>query len=125
MKNTAFLDHDGVINSKAPEGQYVTRWADMGFLPGLREAIRLLNDAGFLVIVVSNQRCVAKGLITTEDLESMHVRMCREFHAAGATLTRFTTVHMTTSRHATAASLSRGCCWMPRARTMFSWPRRG
>jgi len=86
MKKAAFLDRDGVINRKAPEGQYVTRWADMEFLPGTCEAIRLLNDAGFLVVVVSNQRCVAKGLITTEELEAMHVRMCREFHAAGATI---------------------------------------
>jgi D-glycero-D-manno-heptose 1,7-bisphosphate phosphatase len=86
MKKAAFLDRDGVINRKAPEGQYVTRWADMEFLPGSREAIRLLNDAGFLVVVVSNQRCVAKGLITTEDLESMHARMCREFHTAGANI---------------------------------------
>jgi len=86
MKKAAFLDRDGVINRKAPEGQYVTRWADMEFLPGTRDAIRLLNDAGFLVVVVSNQRCVAKGLITREELESMHARMCREFHAAGATI---------------------------------------
>ena len=84
MKKAAFLDRDGVINRKASEGQYVTRWADMEFLPGSCEAIRLLNDAEFLVVVVSNQRCVAKGLMTTEELESMHARMCREFHAAGA-----------------------------------------
>lgn len=86
MKKAAFLDRDGVINRKAPEGEYVTRWEDMEFLPGTREAIRLLNDAGFLVVVVSNQRCVAKGLITTEQLDSMHARMCREFQAAGATI---------------------------------------
>jgi D-glycero-D-manno-heptose 1,7-bisphosphate phosphatase len=86
MKKAAFLDRDGVINRKAPEGQYVTRWEDMEFLPGTREAIRLLNDAGFMVVVVSNQRCVAKGLITPEELDSMHARMCHEFHAAGATI---------------------------------------
>ncbi|MGC2152237.1 MAG: HAD family hydrolase [Terriglobales bacterium] len=86
MKKAAFLDRDGVINRKASEGQYVTRWADMEFLPGSCEAIRLLNDAEFLVVVVSNQRCVAKGLMTTEELESMHARMCREFHAAGANI---------------------------------------
>src|SRR5208282_2376662 len=86
MKKAAFLDRDGVINRKAPEGQYVTRWVDMELLPGAREAIRLLNDAGFIVVVVSNQRCVAKGLITAEELESMHARMCREFHDAGATI---------------------------------------
>ena len=84
MKKAAFLDRDGVINRKAPEGQYVTRWADMEFLPGSREAVRLLNDAGYVVIVVSNQRCVAKGLITNDELRAMHARMCQEFHAAGA-----------------------------------------
>jgi D-glycero-D-manno-heptose 1,7-bisphosphate phosphatase len=86
MKKAAFLDRDGVINRKAPEAEYVICWEDMEFLPGSREAIRLLNDAGFFVVVVSNQRCVAKGLITTEDLESLHARMCREFHAAGANI---------------------------------------
>jgi len=84
MKRAAFLDRDGVINRKASEGQYVTRWEDMEFLPGAREAIRLLNDAGFLVVVVSNQRCVAKGLITAAELESLHARMLQEFSAAGA-----------------------------------------
>jgi len=84
MKKAVFLDRDGVINRKAPEGQYVTRWEDMEFLAGSHDAVRLFNDAGFLVIVVSNQRCVAKGLITTTDLESLHERMRREFQAADA-----------------------------------------
>jgi D-glycero-D-manno-heptose 1,7-bisphosphate phosphatase len=84
MKKGAFLDRDGVINRKAPEGQYVTRWEDMEFLPGACDAIRLLNHSGFLVVVVSNQRCIAKGLLTTDELESMHARMRREFEAAGA-----------------------------------------
>ena len=86
MKKAAFLDRDGVINRKAPEGQYVTRWEEMKFLPGACEAIRLLNNAGFLVVVVSNQRCVAKGLITTEELDSLHAQMRHEFAAAGATI---------------------------------------
>jgi D-glycero-D-manno-heptose 1,7-bisphosphate phosphatase len=86
MKKAAFLDRDGVINRKAPEGQYVTRWEDMEFLRGSFEAIRLLNAAGFLVVVITNQRCVAKGLITPQELESLHARMLREFQAAGATI---------------------------------------
>jgi D-glycero-D-manno-heptose 1,7-bisphosphate phosphatase len=86
MSKAIFLDRDGVINRKAPEGQYVTRWEDMQFLPGACEAIRLLNQAGFFVVVVSNQRCVAKGLITTDELDSMHARIRREFAAAGATI---------------------------------------
>jgi D-glycero-D-manno-heptose 1,7-bisphosphate phosphatase len=84
MKKAAFLDRDGVLNRKAPEGQYVTRWEEMEFLPGAREAIRSLNQAGYFVVVVSNQRCVAKGLITASELEAMHARMGDEFAAAGA-----------------------------------------
>src|SRR5215469_2158981 len=84
MKKAAFLDRDGVINRKAPEGQYVMRWEDMEFLSGAREAIHSLNEAGYFVVVVSNQRCVARGLITTSELDSMHARLRREFEAAGA-----------------------------------------
>jgi D-glycero-D-manno-heptose 1,7-bisphosphate phosphatase len=84
MKKAVFLDRDGVLNRKAPEGQYVTRWEEMEFLPGAPEAVRLLNQAGYFVAVVSNQRCVAKRLITASELESMHVRMQRKYAAAGA-----------------------------------------
>ena len=84
MKKAAFLDRDGVLNRKAPEGKYVTRWEEMEFLPGAADAIRLLNQAGFFVVVVSNQRCVAKGLITTAELEALHARMQREYAASGA-----------------------------------------
>src|SRR5208282_6021423 len=86
MKKAAFLDRDGVINRKAPEGQYVTRWEEMEFLPGTSEAIRLLNQSGFFVVVVSNQRCVAKGLITPDELDSIHTRMSHKFAEAGATI---------------------------------------
>jgi D-glycero-D-manno-heptose 1,7-bisphosphate phosphatase len=75
MRNAVFLDRDGVINQKAPEGQYVTCWEDMQFLHGVAEAIALLHDHQFLVIVVSNQRCVAKGLLSVEGLEQLHRRM--------------------------------------------------
>ena len=61
MIKAAFLDRDGVINQKAPGDQYVTRWEDMYFFPGVSEAISQLNQAGHLVVVVTNQRCVAKG----------------------------------------------------------------
>jgi len=84
MAKAAFLDRDGVLNRKMPEGQYVTRWEEMRFLPGAAEAILLLRQAGFRVIVVSNQRCVAKGLLSVEELESMHRRMCQRFAATGA-----------------------------------------
>src|SRR5438552_17540116 len=75
MNKAAFLDRDGVINQKAPEGEYITRWEDVKFLPGVAEAITQFNRAGFQVIVISNQRCVAKGLLSIAELESLHRRM--------------------------------------------------
>ena len=84
MPRAAFLDRDGTLNRKLPDDQYVTRWEQVQFLPGVAKAIALLNRAGFLVIVVSNQRCVAKGLIPEEDLEAIHRRMCEELAAGGA-----------------------------------------
>jgi D-glycero-D-manno-heptose 1,7-bisphosphate phosphatase len=85
MNKAAFLDRDGVINRKAPtEDEYITRWEEMQILPGVVEAIALLNRASFRVIVVSNQRCVAKGLLTASELDFMHQRMCSELAAMGA-----------------------------------------
>jgi D-glycero-D-manno-heptose 1,7-bisphosphate phosphatase len=86
LTTAVFLDRDGVINRKAPEGRYVTRWEDFHILPGVVEGITLLNRAGFCVIVVTNQRCVAKGLMTVADLEEMHQRMSEFLAQAGATI---------------------------------------
>jgi D-glycero-D-manno-heptose 1,7-bisphosphate phosphatase len=86
MKRAVFLDRDGVINRKASEGEYVTRWEEFHFLPEVAEGIAILNKAGWSVIVISNQRCVAKGLLTIEGLESIHRRMREELVAAGARL---------------------------------------
>jgi D-glycero-D-manno-heptose 1,7-bisphosphate phosphatase len=84
LTRAVFLDRDGVINRNAPEGQYVTNWEDFHILPGVAEGIALLNREGFSVIVVTNQRCVAKGLITAADLEKMHRRMSEFLARAGA-----------------------------------------
>jgi D-glycero-D-manno-heptose 1,7-bisphosphate phosphatase len=86
MKKAAFLDRDGVINHKPPEGQYVTCREEFQFIPGVEEAIALLNNAGYVVVVVTNQRCVAKGLLTVETLDSIHEWMCRVLARAGAVI---------------------------------------
>ncbi|MGB8028092.1 MAG: HAD family hydrolase [Terracidiphilus sp.] len=86
MNKAAFLDRDGVINVKAPEGQYVTRWEEVRFLPGVATAIAILNKSGFRVIVVSNQRCVAKGLVTSSEVEALHKRIGRELANLGAVI---------------------------------------
>ena len=84
MHRAVFLDRDGVINVKAPEGQYITRWEEFQFLPDVADAIAHLNRAQFSVIVVSNQRGVAKGLMTVDALEEIHRRMLAELAASSA-----------------------------------------
>jgi len=84
LTRAVFLDRDGVINQPPPEGEYVTRWEDFHVLPGVVEGIALLNRAGFSVIVVTNQRCIAKGLMSLVELETMHERMTDLLARAGA-----------------------------------------
>src|SRR5438270_13766843 len=93
MKKAAFLDRDGVINRSAPEGEYITRWEEVEILPGVAEPISLLAQAGFCVLAASNQRCVAKGLLTLSELESIHELLCKEIEATGATITRIYYCH--------------------------------
>ena len=70
-----FLDRDGVLNRKLPEGDYVSDWAQFEWLPGAVEAIACMNRAGLTVIVVSNQRGVALGRLSVEQLELIHGQM--------------------------------------------------
>jgi len=78
MTRAVFLDRDGVINRKAPEGSYVTRWEEVELLPGGAEAVKRIREAGFLIVVVSNQRAVARGLLSEAGLEFLHLRMWQE-----------------------------------------------
>lgn len=86
---TVFLDRDGILNEKAPEGAYVARWEDFRVLPGVPQAIARLNQAGLLVIVVSNQRGIARGLYTAADVESMHARFQELLNVHGAHIDAF------------------------------------
>lgn len=83
MVKVVFLDRDGLINQKAPEHDYIRRKEDFVFLPGVFEAVKRLNDAGYLTIVVTNQRGIARGLMTAEALTEIHNHMCSEFEQHG------------------------------------------
>lgn len=69
---TVFLDRDGVVNEKRPEGEFVRTWAEFHLLDGVPEAIARLNGAGVRVIVVSNQSGISLGLYTAADVQSIH-----------------------------------------------------
>lgn len=81
---TAFLDRDGVINLKAPEGDYIKSWSEFHFLPGAIEAIRLLNDHNWHVVIITNQRGIARQLMTMHDLNRIHFFMEEELQNHGA-----------------------------------------
>jgi D-glycero-D-manno-heptose 1,7-bisphosphate phosphatase len=81
---TVFLDRDGVLNEKMPEGSFVTSWSEFRLLPCVAEAIGRLNCAGLRVVVVSNQRGIALGLYTTEDVRAIHDAFQQLLNANGA-----------------------------------------
>jgi D-glycero-D-manno-heptose 1,7-bisphosphate phosphatase len=82
---TVFLDRDGVINRHCP-GDYVKRWEEFEFLPRAKEALALLSGAGLRLIAVTNQRGVARGVMTADALSEIHRRMLAELTVAGASI---------------------------------------
>jgi D-glycero-D-manno-heptose 1,7-bisphosphate phosphatase len=84
-----FLDRDGVINRKPPEGEYISEWSRFQLLPGVETAIAKLNRSNRRVIVVTNQRGIALGLYTGAHLEALHVRLQRHLAEHGAHIDAF------------------------------------
>jgi histidinol-phosphate phosphatase family protein len=80
---TIILDRDGVINKKAIGSGYITKLTEWEWLNGSKEAIVLLKKSGYQVIVVTNQACIAKGLMTIEDLEILHLKMQQDLKECG------------------------------------------
>lgn len=80
---TVILDRDGTLNERPPRAEYVRRPQDFHWLPGALEALRLLEEAGYRVIVVSNQAGINRGALTASELEAIHERMHADARAAG------------------------------------------
>jgi histidinol-phosphate phosphatase family protein len=78
-----FLDRDGVINKEPGNGDYVKGWSEFKFLPGAIEAIKMLNARGYLIVVISNQAGVAKGIYSQEALGKITQNMLSEIEKAG------------------------------------------
>ncbi len=79
---TLFLDRDGVINRRIV-GDYVKTWDQLGFLPGVLDALKRFNTVFGTIVVVSNQQGVGKGLMTELDVNMIHDRMIEEINGNG------------------------------------------
>jgi D-glycero-D-manno-heptose 1,7-bisphosphate phosphatase len=79
-----FLDRDGTLNVKPLNGEYIEHPEALELLPGAAEAVRMLNRAGLWTGVVTNQRGVALGRMSIEDLEAVHERLRRLLRLEGA-----------------------------------------
>lgn len=79
---TLFLDRDGVINFENV-GSYITRWEDFVFLEGVQEALQKLNGLFGAIVIVTNQRGIAKGLMTEQDLLDIHSYMLGKIETTG------------------------------------------
>ena len=83
LRPAAFLDRDGVLNEDLG---YVHRVADFHWLPGAVLACKSLQDAGYALVVVTNQSGVARGMYTLADVDTLHAHLRQELAAAGVTL---------------------------------------
>jgi len=81
MRPAVFLDRDGTINEQMGYVNHISRFV---LLPRAAEAIRLLNDNGVMVVVVTNQSGLARGYFSETLLAEVHEKMVRLLAAAGA-----------------------------------------
>lgn len=86
MTRAVFLDRDGTLNEKPPEGDYVRAPQELVLLAGAAVAVRQLNDAGWRTVLVSNQRGVARGMLTLDDVAAVNARLGELLAAQGARL---------------------------------------
>jgi D-glycero-D-manno-heptose 1,7-bisphosphate phosphatase len=80
-----FLDRDGVINHDSSD--YIKSWSEVRFIPGSLSAIKTLNDAGFTVMIITNQSAVHRKMISMDELARIHREIQRAAFAEGGRIT--------------------------------------
>lgn len=80
--DTLLLDRDGTINVHLV-GDYVKRWSEFEFIPGVLEAMPALAKHFKHIFIVTNQRGIGKGIYTESDFEEITRRMLQAVDEAG------------------------------------------
>lgn len=83
LRKAAFLDRDGVINV---DHGYVSRWEDFEFVPGAIAAMQRLQQAGYALVVVTNQSGIARGMYGEADFQALSQRLAAHLAEQGLTL---------------------------------------
>ncbi|MDD5482177.1 MAG: HAD-IIIA family hydrolase [Kiritimatiellae bacterium] len=76
-RKCVFFDRDGIVNKSPGPGRYVTRWKDFRLIPEFPVCLRTVLQLGYQAALVTNQRAVARGLMSINDLEDIHRRLRR------------------------------------------------
>jgi len=79
---TLFIDRDGVINHEKNQN-YILNWDEFIFYDGVKEAMKIISKKFGLIILVTNQKGVGKGLMLEDDLHNIHHNMQKEISISG------------------------------------------
>ncbi len=86
MSGTVFIDRDGVICRNRSD--YVKSWQEFVFLPHALNALTTLHQAGYQVVIVTNQSAIGRGLMSLETLDDIHTRMTTAIEQHGGRITK-------------------------------------
>src|SRR3954466_11640293 len=86
MKRAVFLDRDGTL---IEEAGYLERLERLVFFPFSIDAVRVLNHAGFAVVVITNQAGIARGIVREAFVEEAHRHIADRLAAGGARVDGF------------------------------------
>ena len=79
-----FLDRDGVLNHKAPRGEYICSADQFRWIPGSLDGLKILTQAGYRIFIISNQAGIARGNLSEFDLKAIHDKMVQDAADIGA-----------------------------------------
>lgn len=103
MNKAVFLDRDGVLNSD--EGHYyVYKVEDLILNPGVVEALKVLQEKGYLLIIISNQGGVGRGEYAHQQVEVFHAKMAEILATEGV---QFTEIYYCPHHESTSKCLCR------------------